>query len=76
MLLVGGRLKHFQEIFGEITGQQIVATWDTGGSAPGRRKSGARTNGGAVLAVLANLVDAVADGLQLAAALKILSGDD
>ncbi len=76
MLLVSGRLEHFQKAFADITGEQMAATWDTVSSAPDRRKSGRRADSGTVMAVLANLVDAVADGLQLAAAIKLLSSDD
>lgn len=74
MLLVGGRLERFQRAFAEITGQQIAATWETGGSQK-RGQANSRGGGGFLLA-LARVVDAVADGLQLAAAIEILSGDD
>jgi hypothetical protein len=74
MLLVGGRLEHFQKAFGEITGQQVAATWQSSGSRHGRRRSGG-VDGNAVLAALGRVVETVADGVQLAAAIRILSDD-
>ncbi len=73
-LLVGAKLEHFEGIFAEITGQQVAATWQASGNSGGSRRSSGRDYD-PMLGALVRVVDAVADGIQLAAAIKILSDD-
>jgi len=74
LLLIGGALDNFSTIFAEITGQQIAATWQPSGGRIGNRTSPS-IDSSAFLGVLARVIDAVSDGVQLAAAIKILTDD-
>jgi hypothetical protein len=70
-LLIGAKLEHFGHIFAEITGQQVAATWQASSSgSPGRSSD---RDYSPMVGTLVRVVDAVADGIQLAAAIKILS---
>ena len=75
LLLVGGALDHFSTIFAEITGQQIAATWQASGGSGRSSGRGSTIDGNALLRAFATVVDAVAEGLQVAAAIKILTDD-
>jgi len=75
LLLIGGALDHFSAIFAEITGQQVAATWQPSGGRAGGNRTSPSIDSGAFLGVLARVIDAVSDGVQLAAAIKILTND-
>lgn len=73
-MLSNGALLRFSMIFSQITGQEIAATWQPAGGAP-RGGSGSSIDGNALLRAVAAVANALADGLQLSAAIKILTDD-
>lgn len=69
----GKRLEHFQTVFASIAGQNLNAAWQTPASGRGQQ-GGAGIDQDAFVAMVGGAVRGVANGLQLAAAIKILSG--
>ena len=74
LLLAGRRLEHFLAAFGKITGQPVVAAWHASGEQS-RQGSAGGVDGETFLGFLARLVDSVANGIEFAAAIKILTDD-
>lgn len=70
LLLSNGALAQFQQKFARISGRPVVASW-TATSA----RTGHRAGSGDVASALAWIVDSVADGLVVAAAIDQLFGD-
>ena len=73
-VLVNGALVQFSQVFAEITGQQIAATWQAPSPA-GSRSNSPLLNRSALLRALGAVVNVVSEGLQAAAAIKILTDD-
>jgi hypothetical protein len=67
-------LNAFGRHFREITGQKITATWEASGSR-GRDPRRSSFDSNALLRAVGIVVDVAAEGLQIAAAIKILSDD-
>lgn len=74
MLLSGPALRFFSQHFAEITGVRLAASWQPA-SGQKVRGRGSSSNLDGALRMFAGLVDAVLDGVQLAAAIKILADD-
>lgn len=69
----GKRLEHFQTVFASIAGQDLNAAWQASASGRGQQ-GGAGIDQDAFVAMVGSAVRGVANGLQIAAAIKILGG--
>lgn len=65
-------LELFQKRFAEITGVQVMATWSDNTPLP--RRSGSKQDYSSAVAAFADIIDAVASGLVIGAAIKTLFG--
>lgn len=74
-LMQSQALEAFGRHFRDITGQEITATWETSGGGGGGSRRDSNFDGNALLRAVSVVVDVAAEGLKLAAAIKILSDD-
>ncbi len=74
-LMQSQALRHFEKHFAAITGERISATWEAASNGSIGRSSHSVDSSSAFLHALAVVVDVTAEGLQIAAAIKILTDD-
>jgi hypothetical protein len=72
-LLLGGALERFQRDFAEITGERVVVTWEPSGNAASSRRK-RDVDRGRIAGTLLDILDAISDGVVLAASIKDLFG--